>query len=356
MPPVPPDDGRARPAPGTRYAGSAAAQFLERELQISDERIGALAPELERFLKDQEGALSAIESLLLGSSPVVWEVNVDLGHDAVMPNMLGQVQLGRLLVVKALLEARTDSPEAALRTLEASWRLTEELLARPELISQLIAAALGKAQVGALRKIDAPAFGWPERLRGGPFVAFCLASFENETWFSASGAQDLRGQAGAMGRARRRTADEVRRRSWCGWRKSELAAIWTAAVEAEMPDDEEGRSLGDIMFPNILNALLRARRLDVDAELTALVVDARIERAASRRRNWPRRLVTGTGVCPDQPWTYVVSENGTARIRLGATVENPEGPSFHLPLDFVAGKPRPVVRRTPPDGPVRKKL
>jgi hypothetical protein len=127
-----------------------------------------------------------------------------------------------------------------------------------------------------------------------------------------------------------------------------LNAIWDNALEAEFPTDED-RGLGTIPIPNILNGLLRASRVEIDAELTALVVDARLERAASRRRNWPVRLLTGAGVCPEKSWTYRTAGNGTAQVRLEATLEGLEGPAYQLPLEFTAGKlKRPAKRSVAP--------
>jgi hypothetical protein len=66
----PPDDGRARPAPGSRYAHShPAGQFIESELKVPDERIGRGLMALEQFLVDQDEVLTSIESVLLGPEP-----------------------------------------------------------------------------------------------------------------------------------------------------------------------------------------------------------------------------------------------------------------------------------------------
>jgi hypothetical protein len=274
---------------------SAASQFLDRELRISDDRIGAPPMRLVRYLTDNEDGIAAIESVLLREPEIRWEMDVRIYPNGPLPNLMGFMRLQRLLAARALVKARAGETDAALRTLDAGWRLNEVLSSRPELISQLIVVAAAKIHVGVLRKLDSPAYGWVDRLRSRRFFSAYLTAFQSEAWANPD-VQDLTGEAGTFGRILRDVAEELSGRDVCSWTTESLKETWTRAVRGQSRDEA---SFANIAVPNLLDTFERWRRFLVDAELTALVLDARAERAASRRRAWPARLTgIGAGVCP----------------------------------------------------------
>lgn len=338
-PPPIPKDGRARPAPNTENR-LPLIEFLQRELAVTNERIGRASPVLEQWMAEHESEISRIEGVLLGGDEPRWEVDVAAGAMSPSPNFLGILRLQRLLMTRALLSARDGDGERALQAMEASWRLQGAVLSRPEVISQLIAVAIGRFQAGVLRKIDAPAFGWSERLRGPGAIAGMEAALANQTWlFTSEGRKD--GTRGGFGRAWRSFIDILERTSACSWSSDALAEAWQEA--AEQVETEEERVMSELSAPNLFGALLRARRAAIDSELTALIIDARIERAAMRRPRWPGKLLTlNTGVCPEAKWTYRVDRDGTAHFGFSTRIEE-DGSPYRLPLEFVAGTP--LVRR-----------
>jgi hypothetical protein len=354
--PTPAIDARERRRPsaeesaGYRRIGEAVSGFLDRELKSPVERIGPPSRELERYLEEREDALASIESVLLRDADVHWEMDVNRGWASPLPNLLGQMRLQRLLVARALLEARRGEAELALQTIEASWRLNQAISSRPELISQLIVVAVARLEVGALRKLDTPAYGWADRLRDGRLFSAFLAAFQNQVW-SDPEITDLTGNAGAFGRALRQTAEEFQERDLCAWTPEKLRETWTRAIRDEVPEDDP---MAEMLIPNVLRSFERWRRFLVDAELTALVLDARTERAASRQHAWPEKLLSvGAGVCPDGGWSYRPSGKGTAHFAFERRiVEDPSG-ATKLPLTFTAGFPTPPTPRPPKPTPRR---
>lgn len=334
------DRARSRPSAEAEAAflgiRAAAAPFLDRELKNTEERIGAPPPSLERYLEVHDAALSAAESLLLRETDVRWEMDVSRGASAPIPNLSGILQLQRVFVTRALLQARHGETEGALRTLDAAWRLNEVVSSRPELISQLIAVAAAKLHVGALRKLDGPAFGWADRLRSGSLYSAFLAAFQNQAWQSPD-VKDLTGEKGAFGRILRKVATEFQEEDLCAWTSEKLQETWSRAAQAE---SNEGAFVADIAAPNLLDGFLRWRRYLIDAELTALVLDARTERAASRSGTWPASLSgAGAGVCPKERWLYRALPNGTATFAFEGRITESPSPAFRLPFRFTAGDP-----------------
>ena len=352
--PVPAINGRERRRPsaeeiaGYQRIGEAIFGFLDRELKNPAEKIGPPSRELERYLEEHQDAMVSIESVLLQDADVHWEMDVSRGYASPIPNLLGHMRLQRLIVARALLEARRGEAEGALQTLEASWLLNQTLSSRPEEISHLIVVAVARLQVGALRKLDTPAYGWADRFRDGKLFSAYLAAFQNRIW-SHPDVTDLTGEAGAFGRALRQIAEEFSSRDLCAWTPEKLREAWNRAVRDQFPENDP---LAEVVTPNLLESFARWRRFLVDAELTALVLDARAERAASRRHAWPEKLLSvGTGVCPDGGWSYRPSGKGTARFAFeGRLVEEPSV-AMRLPLSFTAGvptapPPRPTPRKT----------
>ena len=69
-------------------------------------------------------------------------------------------------------------------------------------------------------------------------------------------------------------------------------------------------------------------------------MDARAERAASRQKVWPSRLTRlGTGVCPNEKWSYRASADGTAAFAFEGRVIDMPSAALRLPLTFTAGEP-----------------
>jgi hypothetical protein len=338
---------RARPSPEAKASLQAVSgmigQFLDRELKTPEERIGPLPPRMESYLEEHDDAASALESTLVRQTDLRWEMDVSQGPNAPIPNLGGILRLQRFLGARALAKARRGETDAALQTLEAAWRLNEAVSARPELISQLIAVAAAKIPVGILRKLDTPAYGWADRLRSGDLFSAYLASFQNQVWFLAD-VRDLTGEAGAYGRVLRNVAEEFEQRDLCSWTPDRMRESWNRAVRNESRD----AAVVEIAVPNLLESFARWRRFQIDSELTALVLDARAERAASRRLDWPSKLHSiGAGICPAESWAYRNVGNGTATFAFEGRIA--EGPSvaLRLPLGFTAGTPRAPAPRAP---------
>jgi hypothetical protein len=343
---------RPRPSPEAKASLQAVSgmigQFLDRELKTPEERIGPLPSRFQSFLEEHDAAAAALESMLVRRSDLRWEIDVSQGSNAPIPTLGGIMRLQRFLGVRALAKARRGETDAALQALEAAWRLNEAVSARPELISQLIAVAAAKITVGVLRKLDSPAYGWADRLRGGDLFSAYLASFQNQVWYSSdvysSDVRDLTGEAGAYGRVLRNVAEEFEQRDLCSWTPDRMQESWNRAVQNESRDG----ALIEMAVPNLLESFARWRRFQIDAELTALVLDARAERAASRRRDWPSKLHSiGASVCPGEPWTYRNAGNGTATFAFEGRITESPSAALRLPLGFTAGTPRAPAPRAP---------
>lgn len=302
---VPKDSGRDHPTPeAVRTFGpavSAAGRYLARELGEPDERVGAPDANVSSFLAENEATLEAIRGIALGRREVAWELDVGAGLAAPTPNFLGHVNMVKVLGAQALVEARRKDVDAALQTADAMWRLCEGLSSRPELMSHMMVVAEVRYVVGLLRKIDAPAFDWLDRLRGPELYEAFLVAFQNDPWPFAS-EPELEEHAAGMARINRRFIESLSADGSCDWTPAGLKQSFEVARSGEAGDVE---ILAGIASDNLIDMLLRWQRLRLDAELTALVLEARGERASSRTGEWPARLSNlESPVCPGRSYSY----------------------------------------------------
>lgn len=118
------------------------------------------------FLTENESAIDGLARVLIAKEPPVWRVEVGSGFDAPLPNLLGNLQLVRLLVASSLRHAGRNQSGPAWRDLQAASRLPKGLFSRPEPMSQLIAIAEASLIVGTMRQLPGPpppwALTWPE--------------------------------------------------------------------------------------------------------------------------------------------------------------------------------------------------
>jgi len=145
---------------------------------------GPVPMELQEFLRSHEPELGAVAQHLLAAEPPRWRQQVGEGYDAPFPNLLGHIQLARLLSVRAVYLIRQGKLEAGADSTEAAWRLHLTAAERPELLSQLISLAEAKMVAGAVRCHPKPPFHWPSMLLEHDYRASLLDSFHNEAWLA----------------------------------------------------------------------------------------------------------------------------------------------------------------------------
>ena len=211
----------------------------------------------------------------------------------------------------------------------------------PYLISQLMAMAQIRLALGLLRKVDGPAFGWEERLGNRAFYQGFLAAFQNDPWPAARD-PEAAPMVETLTRIHRRFADGLVEKSPCEWTPEALSHSWDVAVSGEVPTDDASAAIGS---ESIIHTVRLWQRMLVDSELTALVLQARAEQAASRDGEWPARLANlESSVCPGHFYSYRRSGGVTLAFEGKAPVEDRQG--LALPLTF-RGVPPPTPTATP---------
>jgi len=326
-------DKAERMAPSER-ARTVLTSYVTRELESPGDAVSAPPTVAARFMEENDAAVASIVSAASGRRDIVWDLDVTAGAKSPVPNWVGLTSLQRVLAARALLDLRRGDAASALDAIEAIWRIARSLAARPELLSQLTATAQARLAVGLLRKVRAPAYGWESRLREGEFFQAFLSAFQNDPWPAASDPQRTE-EVETRTRIYRRFAQSLIENGACAWTREDLQHSWDVAVSGEKDPEQ---MLGTIAPGSIINMLMRSYRLLLDSELTALVLDARAERAASRDDEWPARLPNlESTVCPGR--FYAFRRAGGITLAFEGNVPADESGGLTLPLKFQGAAP-----------------
>ena len=151
-------------------------------IESVDDGIAPIPPEVAGYLGDHRAEIDAISSVLTADGPPRWPMLVD-GPAALrpIPNLLGQMNLGRALAAASFEAQLAGDRDRAWRYEQAQWTVAKGLLARPEMISQLIGIALSRRVAGVARKLDGPAPPWFEEMERFDFHRAMLDACRGES-------------------------------------------------------------------------------------------------------------------------------------------------------------------------------
>lgn len=329
-----------------------AVDFLLAQIAKAEDSIDPPGEEAIRFLEEKRVAVNAIEAILTAGPPPEWALDVSIpAEQRRIPIALGHIRIQRILLARALAAAQAGRHGASARSLEASWNLNESLRARPEMIPALIAIAVARLEVGALRKIDVPADDGAARLAAmGGRSRLIDALVLNHIRLTDSAARYRRLRPTGVGwwahnlvsllqEPRDRLADadydEAFRRALAGLRDE-------PAFRDEEPETPPGKSTTgvtlSIVIPNIRNAFQRADQLALDAELTGKIL--RVKEVRRAQGVWPQLSAEiASSRFPGLSWNYAV-DGGAMTIALVGRL--PKAPSpLVLPTSFSSRAPAP---------------
>jgi hypothetical protein len=326
----------------------AANKYMRRLGDAADDRPLALSAEGRRFLDQHRSALKAVAEYLVSTPDIAWETNIDAGLSAPIPSLLAHRSLQNLLLLEALERQRSGGEAEARLFLEAAWRQSETIAARPELISQLIVVSLGLCQQSVLRAMPESAPAWSQRLAGRRLREANIGTLQVEAygWLMWTreyrGVGDLEAEAapGALsgGAAAalvrlfsvpyvRLTAASV---SWHLRRTRDLSLAGDPCdLDADkMKQEVRGgihhwNVLAEIAVPSLAGAWVSGRDADLDAEWTRLILDARQRMRQSG--DWGVAGRTQSSVCRGITWLCRRERDGELTI-LAEPAPAPERP------------------------------
>jgi hypothetical protein len=346
--PHPDSDGIA----AFRRAGRPMAEYRKVVLERPYRGAHPPPPLVAGFLETRADELAAVRRHLIESGVPRWEMHLERGAQAPIPNLLGHINLQKLLITDALAAVAQGDRARALSDLDAAWSLTMSLADSPILISQMIAVADVRLVAGALRQIDDVPVGWRDRLSQHDLRRSVTTALKYEGWYwtqldDPGDLTSLTGVASKLVRSvvapyvrycladisdeyRKRLANLERLRAICDY---DLAARG-ADLNVPVP---RWNLIAGIMTPTLDGTLRRLARVELDLELTSKLIELDL----ARRENggeWPPVLpgIQDSVACPRDGWVYEVSPAGAMTLAFNREVIWPDTRGLKLPARFTA--------------------
>jgi len=323
-------DGERKRTTGPFGAVDVPAYVLS-QLRKPSDHLDAAPGELQRYLQTHRADLDTLYSLIQRNDIPRWETDVAQLVRAPAPGLLYHRQLQGLIALDILDRTRKRQNLLAVQALEASWKVSQSLFERPELISQMIATSILTLQLGLLRKMENVPVGWQGLLAVKAWQASFLRTMELDALVLSRYAADptdmIAGRwfhpfYGPLGKPVRRLAEietlEVAQET--------LSAVKTSGFcsgdsdrELEQRDKLLSRwSLGThfgISNRYYIRAWTSSMQALAEMELTRKVLQVKDARHSERNMSWTQQLVPlESALCPEAMWVQEVAPNGTIQI------------------------------------------
>ncbi len=279
------------------------------------------------FLDEFRAEIDHVQDVLLSDSKPEWKRDLTLLFASPSPNLLGHVDLNKLLLADTLAALAGGDIERAERALEAAWELAELLSDNPEMIAHTIRFDLVQSQAVVIRHMPWLDH-WASRLDPAEMRESAERALLHEGWqwpqfdfgpgpqagvwdriqHAVSGPFITLGTADASERWRRAVLRLNALPAWC------RPALDRLAFGLDVPMPWWNR-FGEIFVFDLERTVALVAQTQLQFELTRRV----LEMAATYRStgNWPvaSEPWLRSRVCPQDRWVYTV--DGTlASIKL----------------------------------------
>ena len=322
-------DGQRKRATGPFGAVDVPAYVLF-QLRKPSDHLDAAPGELQRYLQTHRADLDALYSLIQRNDMPRWETDVAQLVLAPAPGLLYHRQLQGLIALDILDRTQKRQNLLAVQALEASWKVSQSLFERPELISQMIATSILNLQLGLLRKMENVPVEYQGLLAVKAWQASFLRTMEFDALVMSHYVADPSNLGvprwfhpfyGPLGKPVRRLAKleilEVAQETLSAVRTSDFCR---GSPDREFERLENSRSSWNLGtrfgITNYLRAWKTSMQTLAQMELTRKVLQVKEARHYARDSKWPDRLgEMESALCPEARWVHEVAPNGTIQIQ-----------------------------------------
>lgn len=342
-------------------------RFLQAQTHKVSGPLAVLPPDLQAYLTAHQDSLVTVQSHILKSEAPQWEMDFErmFELDYPFPGQVNTRNVQSLLLLSVIDRTQQGQPAQALMALEASWRLNQAILQRPDLVSKISADIVSVHQAGLLRYLqDVPPF-WQSRLSQQAQHQSVLEGYRFETWLQYESSQasllpaisrpktaKARSQPGSKATAMlsywfspvysfqlssvkaasttHRALDRLAALNVCATSQSMAEQILT---QAALPQTDRSSALVPKAWAKWWK-LAGDRALAI--ELTQKVLQAKQQLAATG--HWPADLPDLTSqTCPGEHWIYELSDD-RATVTLSLSTRLSPDPEVPLRYESTAEK------------------
>lgn len=168
-------------------------QFLQSQTIKTSGPLDAPPAELRAYLEMNAVLIAAIQIHLLEQPVPQWDQTYEHMFDPnyPFPGFFNVRNFQELLLLSALEHNHRGQPVEMHAALEASWRLNQALLERPDLTAQVSVSAVSELQAGLLRHLDLVPDLWQARLVQQSHQQSVMGGRQFETWLQYNVQQQL---------------------------------------------------------------------------------------------------------------------------------------------------------------------
>ena len=163
------------------FSSTGAATYLYTQLVKPFDEIDIPPSHIKEYLRLHQSDLDELYNRVLQNEVPRWEIDIQKGYRAPVPNLLFHQQLHSVLALDILERTRLGRHKEALEAFEASWKISQSLRDRPEMISQQISLQLLNLQTGVLRKMKQVPREWQQRISSVNLIDSMLQSMTLDT-------------------------------------------------------------------------------------------------------------------------------------------------------------------------------
>lgn len=306
--------------------------------------LGPPSAELESFLLESEAILLEISVLLREGEAPRWHSLVNEGFEGKGPNVLGRLNLHKLLIVMTAEAARRGDHQQSLEWMEAAWSLSLSGAEEPTMLPQLGALAEFRGNMAILRALDQPLPAWALRLEVPAWRHRMERAYRLESWTLIRSFKLGQLEAGLQGSPLANfLARPIVRHGLVGhmdFVESFLARVRSDKI-LEMDHDEvfeeetaripHWNFFARLVVPTFADSMGKAARLELSIELTRRAVELRELLRAGETETLFALQGSHPSILEGISWIYLVEED---RVSIGVDREVFSTGDHPLPMEF----------------------
>jgi hypothetical protein len=318
---------------------AAMSQHLTHVISADGDAVDAPPAPLAQWLAQHANDVRALQQQLVTHDAPQWAVDAETLIEAPMPRLVSQMDLFRVLALDALEQHRTGNDTLAWEDLHASWKLAQGLVARPELISQLIGIAGARIANGVAAKLSAPAPAWRHELASFDFGNAAVASLAYEATHGWRYVRRYPAGEPDDDKLRNRGRQIVgvvlapyrRHRAGIALEHQRQLAMELASLHACDPHPRTPQGT-----PNLADAWRRIGRFRAEVEGVEKLLALKAARAQSG--TWPESMPSIAGSsCSDGSWQYQRAADGSMSLAFSREIPVAQAQTTVVPLVFRYG-------------------
>jgi len=334
---APPLPDRPHPLLGERdlVEGLHFGAYLSDEVEAPDDRLAPPSAAITSFLAERAEPIDEIRAVLLSERAPRWAMDLAKGKSGEPdPNSSGPLVLQRILLTKALVEARAGRASEADLWLRASWRLNESTAARPTMVWQLIAIAVSRWEAGVLRKVPSADSAWIERMQFASQRQRAFAAMSDDFvigFIDPPAPEEFdKWSPGELLAGISKSVESLQRQDPCAFPRAEADRYWKSFFPGPIE-----KTLAGIAMPSLGDAAHRLYRLQIEGELTDRVLQARQAAGGAEPPQPGTSSDVDSSVCPGARWSSLVLPGGGTHVTFaGRFADWPNESGIRPPLEY----------------------